>query len=445
MTVSVAAGPLAADVDVDQIEKVVANLLSNAVKFTSAGGAVRFSVTKEEGESGPELVIRVEDNGPGIAAEDQEDVFGRFQRRVDEGASGGTGLGLALVREITELHGGRVELRSAPGRGSRFTVVLPTGSAADRGAVASDAPPASDTEFDGTPEGTASSTKPDAGGASRVPPVDGSPDPTTPTVPEDGEDVEQPTILIVEDHEGLRAYIRRQLDPHYQVVEARDGLEGLDLARRIVPDLILCDIMMPGMDGDELCRIVRSDPEIGWLPVIMLTARASRESRLSALEGGADDYLVKPFDPDELRLRVANLIEGRKRHAEHLSADRGTWEGWVPPRPRTDPAFAEQLFTLLRERAADEEFGTTAMAKALAMSRSTLYRKVAESLDSSPAELLWSFRLEQAAQWLRETDARVTDVAYGCGFRTVPHFTRKFKERYGTTPAAWRSGAGSGS
>lgn len=450
LTVSLPGDSVVADVDADQIEKVVANLLSNAVKFTPRGGRVAFSVAEGEGEWGPELVLRVQDDGPGIAAPDHDQVFERFQRRADESAGGGTGLGLALVREITELHGGRVELRSAPGKGSRFTVILPKGLGAtagigpDAGAAlpsplgcgaANSAPPSTEAEAEA---GSGPSTPEDGDATATGPATEHEADDAN------GEVAERPTVLIVEDHDGLRAYIRRQLDDRYRVVEARDGLEGLEAARRTVPDLILCDIMMPGMDGDELCRLLRSDAELDYLPVIMLTARASRESRLSALEGGADDYLVKPFDPEELTLRVDNLLAGRKRHAEHLRVDRAAWREWAPPRPRSDPAFAEQFFALLRERAGEEDFGTPAMAKALAMSRTTLYRKVADSLDGSPAELLWTFRLEQAAQWLEETDARVSDVAYGCGFRTVPHFTRKFKERYGTTPAAWRKGVGAG-
>jgi AraC-like DNA-binding protein len=189
-----------------------------------------------------------------------------------------------------------------------------------------------------------------------------------------------------------------------------------------------------------LCRAVRADPELSFLPVIMVTARASRQSRLSSLEEGADDYLVKPFDPRELRLRVANLLAARRRLAERLREE-GASLPFIPldlPHDASHRDFATRLTEILREHMEDEDFGVDDLARALAMSRSTLYRQADDALGTSPMDLLWGFRLEQAAHWLRETDATVSEVAYACGFKTVPHFTRKFKARFGTTPAAYR-------
>jgi CheY-like chemotaxis protein len=253
-------------------------------------------------------------------------------------------------------------------------------------------------------------------------------------------DTDRPVILVVEDHGELRAYLRRHLEERYHVLEASNGLEGLEAARRSTPDLILCDIMMPGMDGEELCRAIRSDPELAFLPVIMVTARASRQSRLSALEGGADDYLVKPFDPEELRLRIGNALESRRRFAERLRAE-GKEVPFIPlelPNTGNRHDFASAIEGVLRERMADEDFDVDDMAEAMAMSRATLYRKADEILAASPKELLWTFRLRQAAHWLRETDGTVSEIAYASGFKTVPHFTRRFKEHFGTTPAAYR-------
>jgi signal transduction histidine kinase/CheY-like chemotaxis protein len=400
-------GSIVASVDSDQMEKVWANLLANALKFTRAGGRVTFAV---EAGDGPDLVVTVEDDGPGISQEELPRIFERFHQ-VDASSRrvhGGTGLGLALVKEVTELHGGTVEVRSELSQGSRFVVRVPADAVVEPGVY----PPAADkrpepvrTESPGTP-------------------------------PPDTDDTERRTILVVEDNAELRAYLRRHLAQRYRVVEAENGRQGLEAARTAVPDLILCDIMMPEMDGEELCRAVRADPELAFLPVVMLTARWSRESRLSALEGGADDYLVKPFDPEELELRLRNLFAARERLAERALS-------FLPlerPGHGVGRDLVAQLEGVLRQNMADEDFGVDDMAKGMAMSRATLYRKTDELLGSSPMALLWGYRLTQAAHWLRNTDATVSEVAYGSGFKTVPHFTRRFRERFETTPAAWRAG-----
>jgi signal transduction histidine kinase/DNA-binding response OmpR family regulator len=454
-------GAVHATVDADQMEKVYGNLLVNAFKFTPEGGRVRFAVELTEGSDGEQLAVAVEDSGPGIPEEEQKRIFERFHQ-VDDSSRrvhGGAGLGLALVKEIAELHGGTVEVWSQPGRGSRFTVRVPTGVGAEGADVegyAGSSPaqaraesPSARVAPAGTGQKAASSptqTVPaDAGQELASTTLHAEPSPprtAAGTTSGEADDTERPTVLVVEDHDELRAYLRRHLEDHYRVVEARNGHEGLAQARRAVPDLILSDIMMPEMDGEELCRAVRADPELSFLPVIMVTARASRQSRLSSLEGGADDYLVKPFDPQELRLRVGNLLASRRRLAERLR-DEGRSLPFVPlelPDAAPHDAFATRLDAVLRERMGDEDLDVDDMAKALAMSRSTLYRQADDALGASPMELLWEFRLKHAAHWLEETDATVSEVAYACGFKTVPHFTRRFKARFGTTPAAYRSG-----
>lgn len=417
-------GTIPARVDADQMEKVYGNLLSNAFKFTPRGGHVRLTVDITARGGSHELVVTVDDTGPGIPLPEQAKIFERFHQ-VDDSSKrvhGGAGLGLALVKEVVELHGGSVAVTSEPGKGSRFTVRVPTGAAAEPVEAGHDV-------FVEQPSATAAEELGAAPGT--VAPSSG---------PIDADDTARPTVLVVEDHDELRAYLRRHLEERYRVIEAPNGRVALGTARESVPDLILCDIMMPEMDGEELCRAVRDDPELSYLPVIMLTAKASRQSRLSALEGGADDYLVKPFDPEELRLRVGNALASRRRLAERLVGD-GKTLPFVPlalPETRPGHDFAMQLDVVLRERMGDEDFDIDQMADTLAMSRATLYRKADEALGMSPMEWLWKFRLEQAAHWLRETDGTVSEVAYASGFKTVPHFTRKFKAHFGMTPAAYR-------
>jgi len=416
-------GPLVARVDSDHIQKIFGNLLANAFEFTPAGGRIRFSVTRE-GEAGDGTILTVvEDSGPGIPAEELERIFWRFHQ-VDGSVrrtQGGMGLGLSLVKELTELHGGRVAVWSEPGRGSRFTVRIPVLGPEARvaGEVAVEAP-----------------------GPADAPAIAGGDDPGHPRPADEEipEDALRPTVLLVEDNEDLRAYLRRHLEDRYRIAEARDGEEGLEMARRSVPDLILCDIMMPRMDGEQMCRAVRADPELAFLPVIMVTAKAARSSRLSALEGGADDYIVKPFDRDELRLRVENALASRRRLAQRLM-DEGKTLPLVSlgPLAAKTNGFAEKLDQVLRDHLADEDFGVEALARALAMSRATLYRKTEDAVGTSPMELLWRYRLALAARLLQETDANVSEVAYACGFKTVPHFTRKFREHFGRPPAAYRA------
>ncbi len=433
--------PTTAVVDTDQIEKVYSNLLANALKFTPRGGRVGFRA--EVDDEARELIVTVDDDGPGIPPSELPHIFERFHQ-VDDSSRrvhGGAGLGLALVQEVTELHGGRVEVTSEQGRGSRFTVRVPIDgpadgddeSAAEVGSLAAVARGRVGRET-GVPEGAA----PTGGVPERL-----AIEPIAPEPFADDAAADRPTILVVEDNDELRGYLRRHLSDRYRVVEAANGALGLQAARAEVPDLILCDVMMPEMDGDELCRAVRGDPELAYLPLIMVTARASRDSRLSALKGGADDYLVKPFDPEELRHRVHNALASRKRLAERLRAE-GQPLGFVPmefPGERIDRNFGARLEATLRQHMADEDFGVEAMARAMAMSRATLYRKADEALGLPPMEVLWRFRLTHAAHWLRETDATVSEVTYACGFKTVPHFTRRFGQMFEMTPAAYRDGA----
>ncbi len=410
-----------ARVDPDHVEKIFGNLLTNAFEFTPAGGLVRFSVTREGEGHGGTIRTQVEDSGPGIPAEELERIFRRFHQ-VDGSVrrtQGGMGLGLSLVKDLAELHGGSVGVWSEPGRGSRFTVLLPVRGPEVGGETAAGTPESP------SPNGGAGESQ---AGSEAIPDDDATPD-----------DALRPTVLLVEDNDDLRAYLRRSLEDRYRIAEARDGEEGLETARRSVPDLILCDIMMPRVDGERMCRELRADPELSFLPVIMVTAKAARSSRLSALEGGADDYIVKPFDRDELRLRVENALASRRRLAQRLM-DEGKTLPLVSLGPFASKTngFTEQLDQVLRDHMAEEDFGIDALAKALAMSRATLYRKTEEALGASPMELLWRYRLALAARLLQDTDATVSEVAYACGFKTVPHFTRKFKEHFGTPPAAYR-------
>ncbi|HSM06991.1 MAG TPA: ATP-binding protein, partial [Longimicrobiales bacterium] len=412
-------------VDTDQADTVFSNLLDNAFKYTPPGGTVTLGAEITHGEEGEWLLAWVEDDGPGIPAEDLPRIFERFHR-AGRGDAPGAGLGLSLTKELVELLGGEIAVASEEGVGTRFTVRLPlTPVDADEGL-------ADLATFQGEPGPT--------------PP----PQPVETRGPE-GEEVpvdlerDEPVLLLAEDHSELRAWMSAHLAREFRVVEVADGRRALEEARRLVPDVIVTDIMMPGMDGDDLCRAVKNDPELSFVPVVLVTARGSREYRLSSLEGGADDYLVKPFDIDELLLRVHNIVESRRRLRQRYARRSLTLPALPVHRPSPDGGEADDLRARLErivvEGLSDEEFGVDALAEAVGMSRATLYRRTEALLGESPMDLIWRLRLEQAALWLEKTEATVAEIAYGVGFKSVPHFCTRFRSRFGVTPTERREGS----
>lgn len=411
--------PLAVFADPAHLERLVANLLANAFKFTRSGGTVRVGV--EQGEGTARILVR--DDGPGISAADLPHIFDRFYRGHE--ATGrqqpGTGIGLALARELAALHGGTLDVQSEEGFGSTFTVSLQLGRehlAPEQ--VVADAPPDSPRLPLHPPGGEELSgwTAADAAGEA---------------VPED-----VTTVLVVEDNAELRSFIRMHLQPRFRVVEAADGLRGLQLARRVLPDLVLSDVMMPGLDGHALCRALKEDPETDFIPVILLTARAATEDRLAGLREAADAYLTKPFQVEELTTHMDNLIALRRRMRERLAGR------VVPVRPPTidlasaDARFLDQVRASIECHLAEEDFGVEALARLVAHSRGHLHRRLKEIIGESPSDMLRRMRLERAAQLLGDGAGSVSEVAYGVGFKSVAHFSNRFHDHFGVRPSAYR-------
>lgn len=418
--------------DPEQMEKVIANLLGNAFKFTEPGGIVRLSVeqapaSEEEGT----VRMAVQDTGIGIAPDHLPHLFERFYQ-VDASPTrrqSGTGIGLALVHHLVALHQGEVTVASEVGAGTTFTVTLPLADA-DTGASGDALPTNSWSDDLPLPVRAAEAVwgdSPAQDGGPALPPAE-----------------DQTTVLVVDDHADVRRYIRDHLTPTYRVVEAATGQEALALARRVLPDLIVSDVMMPELDGYGLCRAVRQDPELDFIPVILLTAKASENSKLAGLDEGADAYLTKPFNVRELKLRVANLLAARHRLKAHLQASESSGDGYLDARaaqasPEED-AFSRQLRQVIETHLADEGFGVNDLAAALNVSRSTLYRRIDEDTSLSPMELLWTVRLERAAALLAEGAGSVSEVAYAVGFKSVSHFGRRFREVHGVSPSAYARG-----
>jgi signal transduction histidine kinase/DNA-binding response OmpR family regulator len=420
--------------DPDQLEKVFTNLLSNAFKFTPDGGKIHVDVDPNpvdipcaDRESSGWVAVHVRDTGPGIPPDQRDHVFDRFYQTEtgSNHADVGTGIGLALVRELVTVHRGCVDITDTDGWGTTFSVYLRTGAAhlEDR----------SDVELEHSPAEVKAPADLEEVRIARE-----SRTATEEHVPAGADDElededDRLTILIVDDNAEVRAFIREHLEPQYRTVGASDGRSGLSEARALTPDLIVSDVMMPEMDGYELCRAVKQDPELGFIPVVLLTARAGSEDKLEGLEGGADDYLTKPFDMAELKTRIANLIALRQRLKAQFRAEAVSQVPALDVKS-TDDVFREGVRAAVEANLSDEDFGVLALAEAVALDRSHLYRRMMETLGKSPSAYVKEMRLERAAGLLRAGAGTVSEIAYGVGFRSVPHFTTVFRERYGCTP-----------
>ena len=411
------------DLDGEAFGKVVSNLLSNAFKFTPRGGEVRV----EAREAGGEAVLSVADTGPGIAPEALGRVFDRFYHAAESARAPGTGIGLSLARELVRLHGGTIRAESGSGVGSRFVVTLPLASGPAPEPTVS--PGGCRPPGDGGPAGHGASPWATPPAAQAEAPPEAAP-------PED----DVTTVLVVDDHPGIRAYVRRHLGAArggrapYRIAEARDGAEGLEHARARLPDLVVTDVMMPRVDGVELCRALKADPATDFIPVLMLTAAAGEEATLAGLGAGADDYVTKPFNVRELAARVDNLIDGRRALRDRLAAA-PLAEPPVPAGLDADgAAFVRSVHEAVEAGLSDEDFGVDALAETVGVSRSVLYRRF-RSLGETPNAFLRNARLARARGLLRQGAGGVGEIAYAVGFKSVAHFSRSFREAYGVPPS----------
>ena len=424
--------------DPDHLDRALSNLLSNAFKFTPDGGAVR--VTVGSGESSARITVR--DSGPGIPAADLGLVFDRFHRARTAGTQPGTGIGLALAKELIALHGGAITVDSEEGFGSTFTITLRKGRAhlaaeqvvEDGLVVAAASPhPGPPAEFlaPASPMRDVPNVTGDAEKPGRVLSI---PDSQVP-IP-DNDDIT--TVLVVDDNAEVRAYVRQHLEARYRVLEAVNGEEGIAMARQQLPDLVLSDVMMPVTDGFALCRALKSDPETAFLPVILLTARAEAEDKLTGLTEQADDYLTKPFDVRELLARIANIIAMRRRLRDRFSGAPLT----IHPAPvdvaPADRKFIDQIRAVIEAHLGDEQFTVERLAGEVGQSRGNLHRRLRELTGESPSDLIRRMRLERAAAMLDAEAGSVGEIAYAVGFKSVAHFSNAFHELHGVRPSAWR-------
>ena len=409
---------IVAYIDRDKVQKILVNLLSNAFKFTPEGGEIRVAVGVAEGGSEGRVVeIAVSDSGAGIAAEKLEKIFQRFYQVDDSHVREheGAGIGLSLTKELVELHRGEISVQSEPGRGSTFRVRLPFGKEQWK-----------EEEIVEPVEG--------AGEVSVRPPVILEDEPVLREEEKPEEGGPEPLVLIVEDNADVRAYVRGSLVPEYRVLEAEDGRGGLEAASSVMPDLIVSDIMMPHIDGIELCRRVKSDERTSHIPVILLTARASDAGKLEGLETGADDYIIKPFDMQELQARIRNLIDLRRKLQEKYRRQCMLEPGDIPLES-VDEKFLRKALEVVEAHLSDVDFDNTAFARELCMSRMQLNRKLQALTGRSIHEFIRRLRLQRAAKLLSSHWGNVTEVAYEVGFNSLSSFARSFREHYGVPPS----------
>jgi len=398
--------------DSDKVEKILTNLLSNAIKFTPRHGKVRLSVDVVDGN---QALICVKDTGTGISEVQRTHVFDRFYQ-VGSGESvvqAGTGIGLALVKELTELHDGTISLETDEGFGSTFSLRLPIRLLEDGGS---------------RPTATAIL---DSDVRDHELSVETLVDDVEETAPEDA-----PLVLVADDNDDIRAYLRGHLEKHYRVVEARDGNEAIRLLDDELPALVLSDVMMPGKDGHEVCRIIKGDERTNHIPVVLVTARASAESRRQGLEMGADDYLFKPFNATDLMIRVENLIEIRRILRERFSGEYILKPTDVAVKS-AEAEFLERLQNVVEERIGDTNFGVEWLASEVGISPRQLQRRLRASLGLSAAGYIRILRLERAAQLLDARNGTVSEIAYKVGFLDANYFSRLFRQTFGMPPSEY--------
>jgi DNA-binding response OmpR family regulator/nitrogen-specific signal transduction histidine kinase len=394
--------------DEDKLEKVTYNLLSNAFKFTSAG---EVSLNVSLSSRPDELIIEVADSGKGIAPENLSMIFNRFYQVNTEGVNeGGTGIGLALTKELVTIMGGSIDVESREQEGTRFRVRIPV-SVSNR----------SETEESMDDEVIVSAGyKKTAEEILSIFPQQEA----------------RPTVLIVEDNDDLMQYMINGLRDQYTLLTGGNGREGLELAKMHLPDIILTDWMMPDMDGLALCDALKSDALTNHIPVILITAKADTESKLKGLAKGADDYIYKPFDFEELVYKVSNRIAQQKVLQDKLRHDLLS----EPARPQN--VFSDDEKFLFRfkeavEKRLSEELSVDVLRKELGLSRVQLSRKVNALVGIPINEYIRLLRLKKAAQLLDKKWGPVSEVAYEVGFTNLSYFSKCFKEQYGKTPSEY--------
>jgi len=395
-------------IDPDLLEKVFVNLLSNAFKFTPEGGSVRIELTEEEDR----VFIQVIDTGSGIQPGNLPHLFDRF---YTEDRSMGTGIGLHLVKEYIHMHGGEIRVESEPGQRTTFTVCLRKGKA----------------HFEDS-DLMETSVSHQAYEASRLDDSE-THKMLSKTYPY--------TILITEDDDEVRCFLERELSPHFKTRTAANGKDALRVLEEVEISLVVSDVMMPEMNGFELCRMIKSQLPFSHIPVILLTALTDERQRIFGITGGADDYIQKPFHTDYVKIKIIHLLQERQKLRERLLEklrDNKLLLSEPEKVESIDDAFLRKFAEQIEAVYADPEYNVEKLSETLGLSRGHLHRKIKELTGTAPVEFLRTYRLNKATQLLRQNAYTVSEVAYRTGFSSPAYFSKCFKAVYGVTPTEYQ-------
>jgi DNA-binding response OmpR family regulator/two-component sensor histidine kinase len=423
-------------IDKDKIEKIITNVLSNAFKFTPEGGRIEVKVkptpksppgrgTEGVGQESKFVEISISDTGVGIPADRIDKIFDRFYQ-VDGNHTRqqeGTGIGLSLTKELVELHKGKIEVESKEGEGTTFTISIPLG----KDHLKSEeiiAEMAGEKEYE---KDLVELSTEEFSNEREIPKYESN----------RLEKFELPILLIVEDNSDVRNYIKNNLDKEYKILEAVNGEDGWNKSIEQIPDLIVSDVMMPKMDGFKLCDKLKTDERTSHIPVILLTAKAALQDRIEGFETGADDYIMKPFEPDELRARIKNLIEQRKRIHEHFKKH-GLFEVETKKITPVDQKILKKIFETINQNISDSSLSVESLVKNLSLSRSVLHRKVVSLVGETPGELIRRIRLTKAADLIKQGFGNLSEIALEVGLSNPARFSENFKKQFGISPSQFQ-------
>ncbi len=424
-------------VDRDKIEKILFNLLSNAFKFTGEGGRIEVAVHGQQSAAGSpqsavhsrqprlktgdlqRIQITISDTGHGIPPDKLDHIFDRFYQADDFYSKDqeGTGIGLALTKQLVEIHHGRITVESELGQGTIFYVNLPIGSEHLKG------------------EEIVESPEPEKKEAQFIEPTN-----EELLINDDNSLTKEanPLLLIVEDNDDLRSYVRSSLTDKYRISEASDGVMGLEKAIEDIPDLIISDVMMPKMDGLKLCYRLKTDERTSHIPIILLTARAGKESKIEGLETGADDFITKPFDLEELQARINNLIQQRKKLKSIFLKNIGSISDISDSGITSmDKKFIKKAIQIVKQHMYDSDFSVEEFGSKAGMSRSQLHRKLKALVNQSASDFIRTIRLNTAAELLANKTGNVAEIAFEVGFNNLSWFSKCFHQQFGILPSEY--------
>lgn len=408
------AGHIETFFDQDKLEKILFNLLSNAFKFTLEGGTVSVLVDLIREGNGKSLQIEVKDTGIGIPADKLDKIFEPFfQTDLPRSiVNVGSGIGLSITKEFVRILNGRIAVHSEVGKGTSFKVTIPIVEiAADQKVV-----------------------QPEAAGSVSAEPFPELSAHAHETAEQQNGKQKRKTLLLVEDNDDFRFYLKDNLKYHYTIHEAKNGADGWNQVLSLQPDLIVSDIMMPEMNGIELCIKIRSDERVSHIPVILLTARSSDEQRLEGFKTGADDYLTKPFNFEVLEARISNLLTQREKFQKNFRKTLEVKSSELQITP-LDVKFIENAVRCVEENVSSPDFSVEDLGRELGISRAYVFKKILALTGKTPLELIRSIRLQHAAQLLEKSQLSVREIAYKVGFNNPKYFTKYFKEQFNILPS----------